>query len=393
VARSGGGARPDRVDPQLLCQLMAELVAIHEWVVPVPVPRNRALDGAFSLQKCVYTQFRCTKVVRSGIAAEVRLVFLAGVVTSVALAVGAPSATAALPQAPAAPAAPATATAAVGAVQQQAAKGVAAAQQATSDVQRSVESAVEKAPRIDAPRVEAPRVNPAKVSPPHVAPPRAPAVPRVTLPAPPAPAASAIGAVGRETSAYRQKLVPHLSDAQRAKPVGDVLTLVGNALGNTLRQLAPQVGSLLAPVQPLLADLRGGFDLPHLDAVVTPGEAHTLGATAERGAVPPAAPPAPAAVPPTPAGAHAAPPDTFQAASARPPAAEVGGRPVSLPPRTAPAPVAGGAAPSSTGGFFVPFLGLLVLAALAAPRLLRRLDELPAFVRPEPFLCALERPG
>jgi hypothetical protein len=55
--------------------------------------------------------------------------------------------------------------------------------------------------------------------------------------------------------------------------------------------------------------------------------------------------------------------------------------------------VAGGAAPSSSGGIFVPFLGLLVLAALAAPRLLRRLDELPAFVRPGPFLCALERPG
>jgi hypothetical protein len=27
------------------------------------------------------------------------------------------------------------------------------------------------------------------------------------------------------------------------------------------------------------------------------------------------------------------------------------------------------------------------------PRLMRRLDGLPAIVRPEPFLCALERPG
>jgi hypothetical protein len=88
----------------------------------------------------------------------------------------------------------------------------------------------------------------------------------------------------------------------------------------------------------------------------------------------------------------------FQAASATPPAAEVGGRPVSLPPRTAPAPAAGGAtalpfSSSSAGGFFVPFLALLVLAALAVPRLMRRLDGPPAFVRPEPFLCALERPG
>jgi hypothetical protein len=61
--------------------------------------------------------------------------------------------------------------------------------------------------------------------------------------------------------------------------------------------------------------------------------------------------------------------------------------------------VAGGAtalpfsSSSSSGGFFVPFLALLVLAALAMPRLLRRLDGPPAFVRPEPFLCALERPG
>jgi hypothetical protein len=56
--------------------------------------------------------------------------------------------------------------------------------------------------------------------------------------------------------------------------------------------------------------------------------------------------------------------------------------------------VAGGAtALFASGGIFVPFLGLLVLAALAAPRLMRRLDELPAFVRPAPFLCALERPG
>jgi hypothetical protein len=56
--------------------------------------------------------------------------------------------------------------------------------------------------------------------------------------------------------------------------------------------------------------------------------------------------------------------------------------------------VAGGAAAVfSSGGIFVPFLGLLVLAALAAPRLMRRLDELPAFVRPAPLRCALERPG
>jgi len=71
---------------------------------------------------------------------------------------------------------------------------------------------------------------------------------------------------------------------------------------------------------------------------------------------------------------------------------------VSLRPRTAPAPVAGGAtalpfSSSSSGGFFVQFLALLVLAPLAMPRLLRSLDGPPAFVRPEPLRCALERPG
>jgi hypothetical protein len=41
----------------------------------------------------------------------------------------------------------------------------------------------------------------------------------------------------------------------------------------------------------------------------------------------------------------------------------------------------------------VPFLALLVLAALAAPQLLRRFGAATAFLRPAPFVCALERPG
>jgi hypothetical protein len=212
----------------------------------------------------------------------------------------------------------------------------------------------------------------------------------VTLPAPPAPVdtTAVTEGVGRISQDLPEKLDTPLTDARQAKPLGDVVAL----LGNTLRQIAPQVGSLLAPVRPLLTDLRNGFDLPHVVAAIDFGEAHTLGASAERHATPPVVPrPRGAAVPA--AGAHGAPAHAFQAASARPPAAEVGGRPVSPPPWTAPAPVAGGAAPSSPAGIFVPLLALLVLAALGVPRLLRRLDELPAFVRPEPFLCALERPG
>jgi hypothetical protein len=161
-------------------------------------------------------------------------------------------------------------------------------------------------------------------------------------------------------------------------------------LGNTLRSIAPRVGALLAPVEPLLGDLRGigRFDFPALVAVVSPGKAQTLRAGHGVLAAPPVRGVPPAAL------TASAPAQTSQAPSAKPPAAEVGGRPVSSPPRTAPTPVAGGAtALFASGGIFVPFLGLLVLAALAAPRLMRRLDELPAFVRPAPFLCALERPG
>jgi hypothetical protein len=198
---------------------------------------------------------------------------------------------------------------------------------------------------------------------------------------------SAIEGVGREIGGYRKKLDKPLADPQRAKPLDDLVAL----LGNTLRQIAPSFGGLIAPVAPLVGGVRiiGRFDFPDLVAAVSLGRAQALGADRGMLAQPSGPPPAVSGLP---LGARP-PAQTFQAASARPPAAEVGGRPVSPPPRTAPAPVAGGAAASSSGGVFVPFLGLLVLAALAAPRLMRRLDELPAFVRPGPFLCALERPG
>ena len=298
-----------------------------------------------------------------------------------ALVVAAP-AQAALPAAPAVPlpqtvdTAGSTAPSAVRAVQQQATKGIAAAKQA--------------APRVPQPPAMPPRVTPTRVTPPratvpHVAPPSAPAVPRVTPPAPPTPVdSSSIQGVGREIGAYRKKLVQPLSDARRPAALDDVVAL----LGNTLRRIAPPVGALLGPVKPLLGGL-GQLDLSQLGAVASPGTGQTLGAL-QSGAL---ASPPPRSLQPAGAAASAA-AQTFQTASARPPAAEAGGRPVSPPPRTAPAPAAGGAAAaSSSGGIFVPFLGLLVLAALAAPRLMRRLDELPAFVRPAPFLCALERPG
>lgn len=308
----------------------------------------------------------------------VRLV-LAGVTVAMALVVAAP-AQAALPSAPALPgqqtvnSATTTAASAVGAVQPRASNGVAAVQQAAPSV---------KPPAAKPPTVRPPTVKPPRVAVPHVAAPRVtpPATPRVTVPAPPAPIDTApVERVGQA-----------LPDAPRPTVVGDAVALVGK----TLPQIAPTTGPLLAPVQRLLGGLRsfGRFDFAGLVAAVSPGRAQTLGAMRGAPGAPFAAPPsgpAPRAYP----AAATLPTQTFQAASARPPAAEVGGRPVSPPPRTAPAPVAGGAtALFSSGGIFVPFLGLLVLAALAAPRLMRRLDELPAFVRPAPFLCALERPG
>ena len=67
------------------------------------------------------------------------------------------------------------------------------------------------------------------------------------------------------------------------------------------------------------------------------------------------------------------------------------------------APGAGGSAPPSPAGTtagagssgsapFAP-IGLLVLLALATPSLSRFLRTVPAFLRPTPFICALERPG
>jgi hypothetical protein len=262
-----------------------------------------------------------------------------------------------------------TASSAVGAVRQQAPEGVAAAEQVAPPI---------AAPPATPPRITVPRRAPA-------------AAPRGTPPAPPTPVdTSSIQGVGREIRGYREKLVQPPVEVPRVKAVDDVVAL----LGDTLRKVAPQVGALLAPVKPLLGDLGelgdvNGFDLRPLVAVVSPGKAQTLGAH-NRGALGPP----PRRTVPSAAATAGAPAHTFQAASATPPAAEVGGRPVSPPPRTASAPVAGGAtALFFSGGTFVPFLGLLVLAALVAPRLMRRLDELPAFVRPAPFLCALERPG
>jgi hypothetical protein len=181
--------------------------------------------------------------------------------------------------------------------------------------------------------------------------------------------------------------------APAAKPVTDAVQAANKTVAKTVDQAARKVG--VAPAQhaqppaprpSATAPPRSGGKLPPPPPAAHKSHGGVLGAVHRHE--------------PRAHGPIAAKPiHDFQAASAWPPAAEVGGRPVSLPPRTAPAPAAGGAtalpfsSSSSGGGSFVPFLALLVLAALAVPRLMRRLDGLPAIVRPEPFLSALERPG
>jgi hypothetical protein len=169
-------------------------------------------------------------------------------------------------------------------------------------------------------------------------------------------------------------------------PLDGVLDDALRSLGETLRGLVP-LDSLAAPVAALLADggladLTGSLSLD-LGRAADPPLAGVLHAAA---GLPQRVAPAPGTAP-----INLSKP---QSASAQPPAAEAGGHPVLPSPRKAPAPTAGGAAAAISGGITsVPFLALLVLAALAAPKLMRRLDAAPASLRPSLFACALERPG
>lgn len=313
---------------------------------------------------------------------------MAGVAAISAFAMAAPVASAALPDVTSAASGTASsAGSAVGAVAQQATTTVATTQQVAAQAEHTVSKAQPPAPRPQAPRppAPAPRALPQA--------PKLPERPAVALPSvetPPAPVEiPPTQDVVREVGRQRDTIARTVDRLPALGRVDDAVTL----LGDTLRRIAP-VGSLLAPIAPLLGSGGPLHELPDLVAVVSPTEA-TSPLDVRQGR-PPAGDVLSAAAGPrgAAAGELPAPAHTFQAASARPPAAEVGGRPVSSSPWTAPAPAAGGATAVFSGAaFFVPFLGLLVLAALAAPRLMRRLDELPAFVRPGPFLCALERPG
>ena len=198
--------------------------------------------------------------------------------------------------------------------------------------------------------------------------------------------------------------IREVGELSRRAPVAppsaaDALGGALQSLGDGLRSLLP-VDALAGPVAGLLAGsgladfaparltlgrlLPGGGPLALGDAPPLPAARAVLGAQAE--------PPALAALRATASGGPTLTPS--QSASAQPPAAGAGGRPGSSSPRKAPAPATGGAAAAAPGGLsFVPFLGLLVLAALAAPTLLRRLGAATASLRPAPFICALERPG
>src|SRR4051794_26771209 len=193
----------------------------------------------------------------------------------------------------------------------------------------------------------------------------------------------------------RGPLAPAAGELRRRAPLGPAtgelrpgaaLDDALRALGDTLRAVVP-LDSLAGPLiggdgrGRLAASVLGGSPPPALGALTTRLRAPGAGLAVR-------APGAPIAAPRP--NAH----PSFQSASVQPPAAEAGGRPSSPPPRKVPAPAAGGAATPAPGGFLAgSFLALLVLAALAAPRLMRSLDSAAALLRPSPFVCALERPG
>jgi hypothetical protein len=200
------------------------------------------------------------------------------------------------------------------------------------------------------------------------------------------------GELSKQAAGATTRAVGELS---RGAPLEGAL----RSLGDELRALVP-IDGLAAPLAGLLsgagladlapARLSLGRLLPGGDPGVLDGGSPLVSARDVLGAH--AQPPALAPLPPAAVGGPALTPS--QSASAQPPAAEAGGRLGSSSPRKAPAPATGGAAAAAPGGLsFVPFLGLLVLAALAAPMLLRRFRAATASLRPAPFLCALERPG
>jgi hypothetical protein len=65
----------------------------------------------------------------------------------------------------------------------------------------------------------------------------------------------------------------------------------------------------------------------------------------------------------------------------------------SVPDRPAPPFQSPDSAAGPGGSFFVPLAALLALLALAAQATFRRRREVPDFLAPTPFVCALERPG
>jgi hypothetical protein len=223
------------------------------------------------------------------------------------------------------------------------------------------------------------------------------------LPGAPAPVeAGGAGSLLAESDAA-QAATRAVGDLSRGAPIappptGDALDAALRSLGDGLRSLLP--ADALAPLAGLLAGagladlaparltlgrlLPGGGPVALGDGPPVPGARDVLGAYAQP----------PALAPPPPAAGGGSALTASQSASAQPPAAEAGGRPGSSSPPKAPAPATGGAAAAAPGGLsFAPFLGLLVLAALAAPMLLRRLRAPTAALRPAPFICALERPG
>jgi hypothetical protein len=249
----------------------------------------------------------------------------------------------------------------------------------------------------------------------------------------------ATGAAAPELGAPRPAGEPHVPASRRTGPLPRTAETVNGAAGPSLGtpQLLEQAQSLLDPVadtaqsllgplsdatQPLLGSLGDVVGASTREAVSL-SRRELLGAGVAEAGAPPQAPLS-TSTPPDPLSstlpgavlgesAGSAVEGSQRAPVLRPHARDVPQWHAATPSRLAfaappapgegDAPAAGRSAPPSPAGTtagagfsgsapFAP-IGLLVLLALATPSLSRFLRTVPAFLRPTPFICALERPG
>jgi hypothetical protein len=269
------------------------------------------------------------------------------------------------------------------------------------------------------------RAQPPSASPASPAEPTRPAAEQVVTQAAEPPLGTAVKETGRRVApgAPSGEGLPDRGASTRRvdEPAHGTLALA--SLGRILDGVVP----LLAPVDPLVSQLQPV--LAPVESLLGPAATLLRGAgafgasvahgTAAGGGAAPSAWQAPATAllaPPTTAwpqpgvrapGVKPAVPAPPAASGARAPAvptvglavdgraADPGAARATQPPPPQPfGPMSGAATgAAAAASLFIPLVALLVLLALAAPKLLRRFDATPAILRPTPFACALDRPG